>query len=235
MLQSVCNTCGRLLATPEVLWYRGIGNLPHNKRLAAIAEFSKKITSCTNSRLSDGNMQVYPCSQNWQYVTNNIIESGEVFVRENERGGHRAEGRVTALPIETVYEILNSISDSDKEVLGFPEGSHPRDLILRGILVLPNRARTYYKMGSYIQHDQLTELFATLAKKATNLNMGGSNELYQVTKQLIFKSPNKGSTSSREVQSITPRVQGKGAVIRKCMQGKRQDYSSRTVASGDLA
>ena len=233
VLQLVCNTCGRLLATPEVLYDRGIGNLPHNKRLAAIADFSKKITECTNTRVSDSDIQVYPCSQNWQYITNNILESGEIFVRENERGGRRAESEVVALPIETVYGILNSILDVDKEILGFPDESHPRDLIMWGILVPPNRARTYYETGSYIQHDQLTELFATLAKKATNPNMGSSNELYQITKQLIFKSPNKSGSSSREIQSITPLIQGKSAIICKCMQGKRQDYSGRTVASGD--
>jgi DNA-directed RNA polymerase beta' subunit len=138
-------------------------------------------------------------------------------------------------PYEEVISILDSLPEYVLKTLGFPTGSHPRNMIMKGILVPPVIARPPIYEGGAIHHDQLTHMYVTIVRKVANIASGKPDaviELYTAVKQLIFKTEGK-KMSMRDFLSIVERIQGKNALLRGLLMGKRNNYCGRTVAGPD--
>jgi DNA-directed RNA polymerase II subunit RPB1 len=136
---------------------------------------------------------------------------------------------------EAVLGILDSLSEDALKALGFTTGSHPRNMILRGILVPPVIARPPVHEGGSMHHDQLTHMYVCIMRKVLNIaaaKPGAVAELYTFVKQLIFKTEGK-KMGMRDFLSIVERIQGKNALLRGLLMGKRDNYCARTVAGPD--
>lgn len=146
--------------------------------------------------------------------------------------------RITFLtrPFEGVVAILNDLSEKALKSLGFLQGSHPRNNIQRGILVPPPIARPPVYEGGSILPDQLTEMYELIVQKVINVEEkkpDAIGELYTTIRQLIFKSDERKLIIGREFMSIIERIQGKSALLRGLLMGKRNNYFGRTVAGPD--
>ncbi len=137
------------------------------------------------------------------------------------------------------YDNLTNILDSlPEEILrgfGFPRGSHPRNMIMRGILVPPVIARPPVYDGGTVHFDQLTIMYINIMRKVQELESGKSGavgNLYTAIRQLIFKTEGK-KLGMKDYHSIVERIQGKEALLRGLLMGKRNNYCGRTVAGPD--
>lgn len=232
VLTCVCNDCGGLLVTEDVMRQQGFLRLSYDKRLAALEAHCKDI-GCLRSFAKD----IIPCTKNPVFINTDIREKGEIIYKIPQDGNRKAttEDAPHLMPIETVVSILERISEDDARLLGFPRGSHPRNMIMRSILVPPVIARPPIYENGGTHHDQLTHTYINIMRKVMDIQNGKSGatgELYKAVKHLIFKSDAK-KTGGREFLSIVERIQGKAALLRALLMGKRVNYCGRTVAGPD--
>ncbi|CAH6419044.1 DNA-directed RNA polymerase subunit RPB1 [uncultured virus] len=237
VLTCVCNDCGGLLINEDVMRNQKFTQLPYDKRLAAMENYCKQDMLCLRQKPAIGGGAIVPCSRNPTFVTTDIKEKGEITYKIPQQGTKKAtkEDPTHIMPIERVIDILDRISDTDARLLGFARGDHPRNMIMKGILVPPVIARPPVYEGGAIHHDQLTHMFLTIQRKVMDIangKPGAVSELYTSVKQLIFKTEGK-RMGMREFLSIIERIQGKQALLRGLLMGKRVNWCGRTVAGPD--
>ncbi len=241
VLTCVCNDCGGLLINEDTVRRVVPGNLSYDKRLAKIEEHCKTVNRCirTHKTLTGG--KVVPCKKNPIYISSDIKKKSEITyklpkeegkVAKEQKDEESVPDKPLIKPIKEVYDILDSISTEDAALLGFPEDSHPRNMIMHGILVPPIIARPMVIEGGSPQHDMITHMYATIMRKAKTFSERGSDAsraiLYQTVRQLIFKTEGR-KLGPHDFLSIIERIQGKKAILREMMMGKRVDYCGRTV------
>ena len=165
-------------------------------------------------------------------ILDNVPEQQLLGIGLARKVGDRIENH-RSQPYDTVMRFLDELPEQTLGALKFPPGSHPRNMILRGILVPPVIARPPIYEGGANHYDQLTWMYNTIMKKVMNAGKpGAAAELYTVVKQLIFKTEGK-KLGMRDFLSIVERIQGKNALLRGLLMGKRVNYCGRTVAGPD--
>ena len=247
ILTCICNDCGKLLCSEDLYKEKGWNRLTLTKRLSEMEKGCKGL-QCTSEKKQLKGAKTKDCKMNPEFSISEskLRESGQITFKSGVKG----ESKEIPMDINRVYEILDHISDeipegrtlSDVRMLGFSEGSHPRDLILQGILVPPIIARPPKYQDGSIAFDQLTILYANIAKNCPGINKSQEyisqsenvkrTKIFFELKRLIFKSEGK-RYSSRDFASIIERFQGKTAILRGLLMGKRVDYCGRTVAGPD--
>lgn len=234
ILTCVCNDCGQFLIPQAVMIKNGFNKLSFDKRLSKLEEYCSKDVTCLNEKPTPGPGQgpVRPCAKNPFFIASDVKDNGEITYKVPQGGTRKIakEDKPEIMPIEQVATILDKISDSTARALGFPPGSHPRNLIIRGILVLPIIARPPVFDGSNVHHDQITHMYIMIVRKIKDIAKGKATvkDLYTTVKQLIFKTEGK-KMGTREVLSILERIQGKTALMRGSLMGKRNNDCGRTV------
>ena len=159
VLKCICNDCGGLLVTEETMRKQGFLKLQHDKRLAALEKYCTDL-SCIHKKVNNKT-----CNKNPEFITKDLLDDGVIKMKTLPKGsktkGEKDPGE--AIPIEKIDKILNSISDNDARLLGFTETteemiergvpedianirglymtSHPRDMIMYGMLIPPLIAR----------------------------------------------------------------------------------------------
>jgi DNA-directed RNA polymerase II subunit RPB1 len=136
-----------------------------------------------------------------------------------------------------IYDILNSISDRDAQILGFGLDNHPRNLIIERVLVIPYNARPDVHQGGCIVPDDLSSIYSDIVSTvlAIKNNTATSerdkllNNLYYKISHLM-KNDNTYSQGKAKIYSdVTKRLQGKQGHIRLNIMGKRVNFAGRTV------
>lgn len=131
-----------------------------------------------------------------------------------------------------LLNILEKIPNSVRRELKIFDSDHPRNMIMRGMLVPPIIARTPVYEGGCEHHDQITNMLITIQRKVMDIANGkttGTTDLYNTVMQLIFKTEGK-RMGTKDFLSIIERIQGKHAILRECLMGKRVNWCGRTVA-----
>lgn len=237
VLTAVCNDCGSLLITEDIIREKGFMSMKFEKRLAAIKDYVKGDIVCLKQNPQIGTGKITPCTRNPIFVTLELKEKGEITYKipSSENKKVTKDDAANVMPIDKVRVILDMISEKDAELLGFSKGNHPRNMILRGILVPPVIARPPNYVAGAMQFDHLTSMYVAILKKVIELNTGkkeATKDLYDKVRQLIFKSDGKLSHMQQFI-SIVERIQGKAALLRALLMGKRNDQCGRTVAGPD--
>jgi DNA-directed RNA polymerase II subunit RPB1 len=243
ILTCVCNDCGGLLITEDIIRQKGWHLLPTDKRSAEIEEYCKEVNKCLRHNPQIGNGFILPCDSNPVFMIKDLRDKGEITFKRPENGSKKVnkDDKIYPMTITTVINILNRISDEDARLIGFSIGSHPRNLIMYGCLVIPTIARPPLYEGNVRREDKLTRMYVGIVKKVEAIKSGKNplgknfvNELYTIMKELIYKNENNNnSVGIKEFQSIIERIQGKEALIRGLSMGKRGNYCGRTVAGPD--
>jgi DNA-directed RNA polymerase II subunit RPB1 len=245
VLNCVCNDCGGLLIDADAARELRFTALSAERRLAALECFCKTLR-CMRNRSEISNVR--QCKLNPHFLATELKETGQVRYYERRLQDGKIivnkSGKRELLPIvsetgeKSVLQILDGIQDEDALLLGFEPGSHPRDIIMRGLLVIPNIARPpTYENGALMDSD-VTRMYLSVLRAVKVLRQTqpvttkSINELYCAVKQFFMK-PDKKKSRPGEVLSITELVQGKFAIMREIVMGKRNNYGGRTVSGPD--
>lgn len=289
VLRCICKNCSRLLASVSAIEKEGILNLNYESRLKELAKLSKELVHCKQSNgktiYKDENGEdiilCKNCGLQPVLETKNSQKDGTIYFRKrNANGKYDKSSPIYAYSNEQVFTMLNAISDEDAKILSFEDGSHPRDLVLRGILIMPELARPpTYANKPKPDPDPLTKKYATLISRKLSLDKEGDFHIppeydYNEIKSLSKNDEYRGKTKKRKkleglpailekinllynayyqilvnktdprskkkpgekqnYKSIFDRLQGKDAIMRACLMGKRNNCSARTVASPEV-
>ena len=184
-----------------------------------------------------GNIKVgpiRPCRQNPIFKTNETKDKNAVTYNcDNKDKVSRT------LNIETVSSILNGISDYDAQLLGFRSGEHPRKFIITAIPVLPPCARSIVpKDGAY--NDNLGDHYKTIINLNNNIEkvpVSDKNARDTLIRNLIsnindlIKYEDNGQRKGKQgFKSFYQLFKSKKGFIRKEAEGKRVNFSARSVA-----
>jgi DNA-directed RNA polymerase beta' subunit len=211
ILTIVCNGCGRPKINKNMMKEKGILSMPIDKRLSVLEPIAKKV-SCKGR-----------CKGNVEFISSNVNDTRQIM--------YKANGKNNIYPISQVYNVLRSISDETSRLLGFTN-SKPKDLIMRGMLVIPPTMRPPVNEGGIIRSDQLTDQYITII--TINNKYPDAVDKADVTSALseaVLKfviGDNKQNTNSK-FKPIKERIQGKQGLVRKDMMGKRGNQCGRTI------
>jgi DNA-directed RNA polymerase II subunit RPB1 len=184
--------------------------------------------------LSDKKLVDLPCKLNASITTDgkfkNVIE----------------KGKEVCYPTEIARIILSNISESDARLMGFV-GGHPKDLVLKGILVIPPVARPSTTKGQDTKNDIKTDYYidvvkanntlGTLTNGQKNIDIYDKHQetavtsLYNAVKTL-FKSDDS-SRYGRDPASLLRSMMRKDGIIRNLLMGKPSDECARAVITPD--
>lgn len=105
-------------------------------------------------------------------------------------------------------------------------GSHPVDLIVKVVPVLPSNCKAPYSDGRYIRRMHITSQLKELVK---NVNSGNDRKINSTITSIISKSP-ANSTESSDQATALDQLQGKGALLRGNALGKPGNQHMRSVS-----
>jgi DNA-directed RNA polymerase II subunit RPB1 len=245
VLNCVCNSCGNLLVNETQLKDFGIdrshGNL-RRKRLEKLCEnLPRDIAICQQGK-AEHPCGTRPCVPNPKFITSKVKETRQIcYAIKGKRGGK--DGNEVKMDVRKVYEILDCISDADAKLLGFENGSHPRRMILQALPVIPPAARPENKVDGIARTNGITELYIKIIKENNALKNPhiekedydqGKERLCRYIEALIDNSDGKYSPGKhKQFDSIKEMIQGKEALIRRLLMGKRVNFTARTVLGVD--
>ncbi len=236
ILISVCNSCGGLLLPRDVIEEKGILELSGSKRLRALADASKKVY-CRRSKdnIAAG---VAGCIPNPAYKASKIKEVGKIFYSYDGK-----KGKDNVRTVDEIENILNAISDEDAALMGFDNNSHPRRFIMKALPVIPICARAPVIQDGLVLKDDLTSMYLDIVRYNQELSREdlSENDREKIVRGLVFSIEHLMDNADNRYRQgklkpyldIKGRIQGKEAIIRNLIQGKRVNYSARTVLGPD--
>jgi DNA-directed RNA polymerase beta' subunit len=241
VLGCVCNSCGGLLVSREEIERAGINRLREEKRLQAI----KNLIKTPKCRRFEGVPGVRQCDPQPEYKSYRDYAKDKTEYRLPYSYPGKAKGtvffRAPDVPFDSpensIYKILNAITDEDAATLGFTD-THPRNMIIERLVVIPYCARPDLYQGDKLWPDDLTSMYQDIVKKVRSYNDAGNNEALRETelREINFRitrlMKNDGKYTQGGVKvyvDVKKRIQGKTAIVRANIMGKRVNFAGRTV------
>lgn len=232
-LKCFCKKCYRLLLSEQHIEISGLSKIKGEKRFSKILESLEKIDICTHCSSPQPKVMFKPKDMN-------------ITMEYKHRKG---DGKISIiLNVEEIKSIFDNISDDDIRNIGFnPERTHPKNLILTVLPVIPPCSRPYVVADGNTCDDDITYQYLEILKICLQLSPPEGAPVKQVNRQKLIQSlkfriattfdNSKGKakhpTDSRPIKCLKNRLAGKSGRIRNNLMGKRVDFSSRTVIGAD--
>lgn len=241
ILSIVCNTCGKLLFTRKELESREkILSLPAAKRIQKMHEIIDSLQTkiCPNAQATDKSGKKRPpgesCSINPTYIS--YTDNKHTYTLSYTYPGGTEKSFAPRKPTD-IWNILNIISDEDCRLMGFQPFTHPRNMIIERIIVIPYNARPDTYQGGGTAPDSLTIAYQDVVKYASDYfnskderkRIDAISNLYNKILTMFVNSDGHGTNGNNIISSFKDRVQGKTAIVRFSIMGKRVNYGGRTV------
>lgn len=226
-LKCVCYKCSRLLMTASQMKLENLLCYQNQMRFAKILERMDRIYNCVYCQCPQPKF-VFSSSEKAIYmIFKNDGEQVRIILHENE-----------------IRKILSEIIPEDVTLLGFnPAHSHPKNLILTVLPVLPPVCRPFLVADNTTCDDDLTIQYVEIIKANRHLGDPTLNELRRQKYTQIIKfrikclfNNDQGSSkhsNGRPLKGIKKRLTGKEGLLRGNLLGKRVDKSARTVIGPD--
>lgn len=215
VMNSICETCGTLRLEPSRI-RRIVEELPadESKRLRAISAASMNAVCRTPGCYRGGN------------------------IRREYRDGvatyRRADSSAAIVPLQYILSVFDNISVEDAELLQFRAPAHPRNLIMRGLIVIPPCARAPAIMDDgTIRNSDTTDLYRAVIEANDSLRSPDNiDALARAVNDLMYVGTEnvQGQTSGSFKYKINDKANG---AIRSVSQGKTIMNSGRAVITGD--
>jgi DNA-directed RNA polymerase beta' subunit len=235
VLQSVCNSCGRLLLSRDDIKRLNLDRYNPKDRLWYIAELSRKKTCTRQTKIGEVSVQ---CMSNPIFQDGESSRTGQVVYKEDPKSPE-----LSVMKIEDVLKILEHIDQEDLELMGFKYGQHPKNFIMRYWPILPPQDRPIVEQDGKIFKDDLSIMYNELLKDVNAYKrLPTTSEQREQLKtsiidriyHIINNTDGKYTQGpDRPLSSIKQRIQTKTGLIRGASMGKRVNFTARTVISPD--
>jgi DNA-directed RNA polymerase II subunit RPB1 len=236
VLKCICNEDGKLLVPYETLQKSGVFNMHGINRLKSIEKLSDNVYTCM---CEPGGKR---CAPNPHFDIEESQNRNMICYTERSKKAKKDVTPMMYYSIQNLIEILDGISEETLEILGFDKKSKPINYIMEYIPVVPNCARLASEQDGKIYPDEITKFYSDIVKANNQLAKKGSISPSEVDRnrlvekvieyvKLLFQGDKK-KTQGKD-KSIRSKLQGKSALPRAHLMGKRVDYSGRTVISPD--
>lgn len=224
ILKMICVKCNSLIFSEDQLLLNGIAKNMKRNRFQKICEYSSKLEMCIHCKSSVVKLLLSTTDNTYKIVYKN--ESKEV--------------KSVVLDTLTIKRKLDGLTDDQVRLLGInPQFSHPKNLILSVLPVLPPACRPFALSEGNICDDDLTNQIVDIVKinlklkelqpPATRTKLIQSLKFKISTMYDNTKKKAKHQTNNRPINGVKERLSGKLGIIRNNLMGKRVDFSARTV------
>jgi DNA-directed RNA polymerase subunit A' len=246
VLASVCNSCSKLLVSESYIKQMGINNLSGKNRLKKIWENTKHAPRCENSK-------THNCVPNPEYIMTGIKDTYKVKYIISKKDSPNIK------EIDEIEKIFDNISNEDAVLLGFQNGAHPRDMIMKSFAVIPPCARPFTIRDGQRKEDHLTTCYDEIvrdnfkyARTSAEAKMKGfqgkkdeegieanckrkyERDLHFHISHFIDNHDKKYCRSPTEqIIGIKQRITKKEGLIRGNIMGKRVNFCGRSVLGPD--
>lgn len=229
ILKCFCWECSCLLVSRDRLELLGLLRTRGLGRLKRVMEHVKKVIVCPQCKESqplfaeckgDGSVAMYPNKSETRVKQKRVLLTGKQIAR-----------------------VFENIATEDAKLVGLSsESSHPRNLIMTVLPVLPPRSRPYIVDNGKPSEDDLTYKYPEIVKQTHRVAEAKTDEeearavasLEFHIRTLFDNSKGKAKlTKERPMKSIKQRLTGKDGLLRNNLMGKRVDESWRTVIGPD--
>ena len=226
-LKCYCVKCSSCLLSPDQLKLGGLMKYTKEQRFLKIIEKCEKVDVC-------------PACQSHQPKIIYVASESNIYMNYKAKD----ESIKTQLTEHEIENIFANISNKSIKLLGLnPDLTHPRNLILHYLPVIPPIDRPYIMSDSVTCDDDLTLQYLEIIKTNNHLQDDGLSETKRLKyiqslkfriKCLFDNSQDKAKhTNGRPVKSFKKRITGKEGQIRNNLMGKRVNKSARTVIGPD--
>lgn len=232
ILNCICHCCGRPFHSMESAIKETVNVSAVNSEwgyLTALEKASKDLY-CTNPNPPPPSENIiYDCASKKGRNVDIATSKGKNMV-------YFSDGKI--FEASRVFAIFNDITSEWAKILGFNDDSHPRDLILTDLAVIPPIARPPVYENGITKSNDLTIKYGKIV--SFNLKMGlnpGDPQFDKTMRNHIYeliiddKKTKTKRMSHDKIVSIFLRIKGKEGLIRGASQGKRINYSARAVLS----
>lgn len=233
-LKCFCSTCHRLLVTKDEIELHCASSTKY-KRYDAVQKMCEKMDVCP---ICKSMVPSYRCTNNTQLKMDMVEYWYKHKTATEDMKYHKL------MSAEQKASIFQNIGDEDVRLMGLnPALFHPKHLVITALPVLPPRARPYVISNGLTCDDDLTQLYLDVVK--INCQLGNEGILEVKRSQLITKLECKiralmdnshgyaKSSNGRVYTGIRERLKGKGGRLRLHLNGKRVNFSGRTVIGPD--
>jgi DNA-directed RNA polymerase II subunit RPB1 len=240
VLNLVCGSCGKLKLSREELESKGILKVFGPNRLKRLEKYAKGRT-CRRMLSETQPPNVVDCSNRTFLTKPKTDKEGldDIFSQTS-----KSDYTVLVKPQE-VYEILDSISDEDAELLGFGPGSHPRNLVLWGLTVIPPASRPPNVSERRTMEHDLTRMYRSILKDLAHIDQLSQDQLTDTIEfnsavhrlrtdvKVLIGVVDQSGGRKKGTRSIKSLVSSKTGLVVRHLQGKRVEGSGRAVMSLD--
>ena len=235
VLNSMCQGCGELLLSDEDFEKYDLNRYTGRAKLAEVEKHSRN-KRCPRSMAPNKDPSIKPCSVNPEFSVPANKDVFQIHFRYS-----KAEGAATPYPINKAYAALSQLSVKSARKLGFDQGSHPRNLIMRSIMVTPPGTRNPYVNEAKVYVHPITRFYQELVRKNNLIGVKPvrpgekvitDEDITRLIASMITSSAEK-SPQGKPNKNFKAIIQGKKGVIRSSIMGRRGDYSARTVIIPD--
>ena len=242
VLNLVCGSCGHLKFSRAELESKGFLRVAGSQRIRRLEKLGK-IRTCRRVLGADSPPNVVNCA-NRTFLTKPKAVGDKESLEDIFSQTSKSDFMILVKPTE-IYEILDAISDEDAELMGFSAGSHPRNLVLWGIVVIPPISRQPNVSERRIMEHDLTMIYRRILKDLVHIAdlskvqktdtieyTEAVHRLRKDVKVLIGISDEAGGRK-KGMRSIKSLISSKSGLIVRHLQGKRVEGSGRAVMSLD--
>ena len=239
----VCFKCSKLLISKTQ--HLHALSMSNEDRWDYVSKLATKVKRC-GEQTEDG----CGCKQPDKIKVEEMASVNAIWDNIETESG-KSEAVIMRLTPEIILKNFKRISDEDVNFLGFsPVWSRPDSMICQVLPVPPPAVRPSVKHDAQQRsEDDLTHIYSNIIKTNSDLKekiannasanvIDGLTRLLQYFIAMIVNNKTKGAAplaqrSGRPYQCISSRINTKNGRIRGNLMGKRVDYSSRSVISGD--
>lgn len=256
ILDIFCPRCSKpLIGKDNEDFKRAIKSKRGVARALEISKIVKSVKYCQKENYGCGTpvpqikLDVNKNSQIITVIAEHTVDTKEEGQKEN--GKRKVQLNLSAA---NIYNIFKNINDDDFRLVGFnPERGRPETLLVSTMFVPPVTVRSSAKgdfLGGAMREDDLTHVLGAIVKanikalkqkESSGPNamkyMESHTNLLQIKVAHFYdiKKISKSNTinGGKPFRSLVPRLTGKHGRIRGNLQGKRGDFTARSVITSD--
>ena len=242
ILKCICFKCSKLLISKEKYHY--LLNKPSEERWNTVYSIASKVKRC-GDEIHNGCGCRQPDKIKKEEISTLIAEW------QVKSGSENGESITTNLQPEFIIRLFKRISDDDISFMGFsPIWSRPDSMICQVLAIPPPAVRPSVKHDAQQRsEDDLSHILVNIIKTNKTLQEKIQQDSpghiiddwakvlqYFIATLIDNKLPGVDAVrqrSGRPFKSLAERLKGKGGRVRGNLQGKRVDYSARSVITPD--